>query len=631
MRADYGIDDAEIARLVGLVKSSSDAIIAEDLNGIVQGWNRGAESIYGYSAAEMVGKGMQILLPPDHLEEESTILEAIRSGECVHHFATLRVRKDGRAINVSLTVSPIRDRRGQITGASHVARDVTDYVKSQRTVAHLAAIVDSSHDAIIGKSVDGVVETWNRGAERLYGYTASEMVGGPLTRLLPEDRADEEINILQRIKLGERVSHFDTVRVRKDGTLVNVSLTLSPIRDDAGEIIGISHVARDITVDRQNEEKLRLSQKMEAVGRLAGGIAHDFNNLLTIITGYTVLLQRWLEGDPEGRAMLEQVLGAATRAAELTGQLLAFSRRQVAQLGPVDFNEVISGMQSMLQRLIGEDIIIESRLDPELWRVRADRGQLGQVIMNLAVNARDAMPGGGKIVIRTGNWMVERAYSGEQIGFAPGDYVRVLFSDTGRGMDAATRAHVFEPFFTTKELGHGTGLGLPTVYGIVRQSGGQISVYSEVGSGTTFAIYLPREEAIETDDPVSETGERMGDETVLVVEDEPALRKLVTSVLRSSGYEVLEAANMEDAVRAGDAHSTEVRLLLTDVVMPGGNGRQLASLLSNRHADLKVLFMSGYSEHVLLEKTLAESSTSFLQKPFTPAQLLRKVRDVLDA
>jgi PAS domain S-box-containing protein len=631
MRADYGIDDAEIARLVGLVKSSSDAIIAEDLNGIVQGWNRGAESIYGYSAAEMVGKGMQILLPPDHLEEESTILEAIRSGECVHHFATLRVRKDGRAINVSLTVSPIRDRRGQITGASHVARDVTDYVKSQRTVAHLAAIVDSSHDAIIGKSVDGVVETWNRGAERLYGYTASEMVGGPLTRLLPEDRADEEINILQRIKLGERVSHFDTVRVRKDGTLVNVSLTLSPIRDDAGEIIGISHVARDITVDRQNEEKLRLSQKMEAVGRLAGGIAHDFNNLLTIITGYTVLLQRWLEGDPEGRAMLEQVLGAATRAAELTGQLLAFSRRQVAQLGPVDFNEVISGMQSMLQRLIGEDIIIESRLDPELWRVRADRGQLGQVIMNLAVNARDAMPGGGKIVIRTGNWMVERAYSGEQIGFAPGDYVRVLFSDTGRGMDAATRAHVFEPFFTTKELGHGTGLGLPTVYGIVRQSGGQISVYSEVGSGTTFAIYLPREEAVETDDPVSETGERMGDETVLVVEDEPALRKLVTSVLRSSGYEVLEAANMEDAVRAGDAHSTEVRLLLTDVVMPGGNGRQLASLLSNRHADLKVLFMSGYSEHVLLEKTLAESSTSFLQKPFTPAQLLRKVRDVLDA
>jgi PAS domain S-box-containing protein len=574
---------------------------------------------------------MQILLPPDHLEEESTILEAIRSGECVHHFATLRVRKDGRAINVSLTVSPIRDRRGQITGASHVARDVTDYVKSQRTVAHLAAIVDSSHDAIIGKSVDGVVETWNRGAERLYGYTASEMVGGPLTRLLPEDRADEEINILQRIKLGERVSHFDTVRVRKDGTLVNVSLTLSPIRDDAGEIIGISHVAREITVDRQNEEKLRLSQKMEAVGRLAGGIAHDFNNLLTIITGYTVLLQRWLEGDPEGRAMLEQVLGAATRAAELTGQLLAFSRRQVAQLGPVDFNEVISGMQSMLQRLIGEDIIIESRLDPELWRVRADRGQLGQVIMNLAVNARDAMPGGGKIVIRTGNWMVERAYSGEQIGFAPGDYVRVLFSDTGRGMDAATRAHVFEPFFTTKELGHGTGLGLPTVYGIVRQSGGQISVYSEVGSGTTFAIYLPREEAVETDDPVSETGERMGDETVLVVEDEPALRKLVTSVLRSSGYEVLEAANMEDAVRAGDAHSTEVRLLLTDVVMPGGNGRQLASLLSNRHADLKVLFMSGYSEHVLLEKTLAESSTSFLQKPFTPAQLLRKVRDVLDA
>ena len=332
-----------------------------------------------------------------------------------------------------------RNRQGQIIGASHVARDVTDRVKFQRAASHLAAIVDSSDDAIIGKSVDGIIETWNGGAERLYGYTASEMIGDSLARLLPEDRADEEKDILQRIERGERVSHFDTIRVRKDGTQVEVSLTLSPIRNGAGEIVGVSHIARDITLDRQYEEKLRLSQKMEAVGRLAGGIAHDFNNLLTIITGYAVLLRRRLENDPEGGEMLEQVLNAATRAAELTGQLLAFSRRQVTRFRSIDFNEIVSGMQSMLERLIGEDIIIETLLEPQLWRVQADPGQMGQVIMNLAVNARDAMPEGGKIVIRTGNWTVEESYSGEQIAFPPGDYVRILFSDTGRGMDAERR------------------------------------------------------------------------------------------------------------------------------------------------------------------------------------------------
>jgi len=631
MRADRGIDEAEIARLAAIVESSNDAIIAEDLTGLVQTWNRGAEGIYGYSAAEMIGNTMQILLPPDRLGEEQSILRAIQAGECVHHFAAPRVRKGGRGISVSLTVSPIRNRQGQIIGASHVARDVTDRVKFQRAASHLAAIVDSSDDAIIGKSVDGIIETWNGGAERLYGYTASEMIGDSLARLLPEDRADEEKDILQRIERGERVSHFDTIRVRKDGTQVEVSLTLSPIRNGAGEIVGVSHIARDITLDRQYEEKLRLSQKMEAVGRLAGGIAHDFNNLLTIITGYAVLLRRRLENDPEGGEMLEQVLNAAARAAELTGQLLAFSRRQVTQFRSIDFNEIVSGMQSMLERLIGEDIIIETLLEPQLWRVRADPGQMGQVIMNLAVNARDAMPEGGKIVIRTGNWTVEESYSGEQIAFPPGDYVRILFSDTGRGMDAETQARIFEPFFTTKQMGKGTGLGLSTVYGIIQRSGGQISVYSDHCSGTTFAIYLPRAEVSEPAAPIPEAGALKGDETVLVVEDEPALRTLATSVLRSNGYHVLEAANVDDALTTRNAYPGEVKLMLTDVVMPSGNGRELASLLSQRESALKVLFMSGYSEHALLETMLSESGTSFLQKPFTPLQLLRKVREVLDA
>jgi PAS domain S-box-containing protein len=355
-----------------------------------------------------------------------------------------------------------------------------------REIARLAAIVDSSDDAIISKSIEGIIETWNAGAERLYGYTAQEVIGRPMSYLLPKNLLEEEQLILSKVRLGERVQNFETLRIHKEGRPVQVSLTVSPVRDRSGEIVGASHVARNITETTQLREKLQVTQKMEALGRLAGGVAHDFNNLLTIITGYGALLQASLKDDAARREMADEIMGAAERAADLTRQLLVFSRRQRARLESLDLNEVIAKNQTMLRRLIGEDVEMKTQLDPSLLeRVRADSGQMSQILMNLAANARDAMPRGGTISIQTGNWIIEKDEYHEELGFAPGRYVRLLFSDTGHGMHARTRSRLFEPFFTTKEVGKGTGLGVATVYGIVKQSGGQISVYSEPGRGTT--------------------------------------------------------------------------------------------------------------------------------------------------
>jgi two-component system, cell cycle sensor histidine kinase and response regulator CckA len=501
-----------------------------------------------------------------------------------------------------------------------------------REIARLAAIVDSSDDAIISKSMDGIIETWNAGAEVLYGYMAQEVIGRPMSHLLPKNLLEEEQLILSKVRRGERVQNFETVRIHKEGRPVQVSLTVSPVRDASGEIVGVSHVARNITETKQLREKLQVTQKMEALGRLAGGVAHDFNNLLTIITGYGALLQASLKEDAERREMVEEIMGAAERAADLTRQLLVFSRRQRTRLEPVNLNEVIVKNQTMLRRLIGEDVEIKTQLDPSLERVRADSGQISQILMNLAANARDAMPRGGTISIQTGNWIIENDEYHQELGFAPGRYVRLLFSDTGHGMDARTRSRLFEPFFTTKEVGRGTGLGLATVYGIVKQSGGQISVYSEPGRGTTFAIYLPVTGLMDQQAPEQARAEaRGGRETILLVEDEPSLRNLARSILSANGYNVLVAGNAEEALSKTHAHQGLIHLILTDLVMPGMDGQALAAEISTERPDIHIVFMSGYSDHAILERVLSMPGTAFLQKPFTPSALLEKVREVLDS
>ena len=381
------------------------------------------------------------------------------------------------------------------------------------------------------------------------------------------------------------------------------------------------------------EKQLLQAQKMEAIGQLTGGIAHDFNNMLTVILGYSELMLHNLRpGDP-ARINIEQIKEAGERATALTRQLLAFSRRQVLQPKVLDLNAVLTNLDRMLQRLIGEDIDLVTAPAMRLGHVKVDRGQIEQVIMNLAVNSRDAMPQGGKLTIETANAELDEAYAREHVSVKPGPYVMVAVSDTGCGMDAETQAHIFEPFFTTKEPSKGTGLGLATVYGIVKQSGGYIWVYSEVGRGTTFKIYLPQvEEAAETVEPVGAAAQATrGQETILLVEDDAPLRKLSRSILLANGYAVLEARHGKEAIQVSEQHSGPIHLLVTDVVMPEMGGTEAAGRLTSMRPGLKVLFLSGYADEAVHRHGMLAPGANFLPKPFTPDGLARKVREVLDA
>jgi len=384
---------------------------------------------------------------------------------------------------------------------------------------------------------------------------------------------------------------------------------------------------------RNTEVQLRQAQKMEAIGQLTGGIAHDFNNMLTVILGYSELLLKSLLPDAPLRDEVEQVKEAGERASLLTKQLLAFSRKQVLQPRVLDLNAVLNNMDRMLQRLIGEDIALVTVPAPGLWRVHADPGQIEQVIMNLAVNARDAMPNGGKLTIETANVDLDAAYVRQHPGSKAGPHVMLAVSDTGCGMDAATQAHIFEPFFSTKEPGKGTGLGLSTVYGIVKQSGGYVWVYSEVGRGTAFKIYLPRiEDAVETVEPgVAPARTVRGSETILLAEDDNRVRALIRSTLQANGYTVLEAHHGKHAIQVCEQHAGPIHLLVTDVVMPEMSGRELAERLKPSHPNIKVLFMSGYTDKAIVHNGELDPGIAFLQKPFTPDVLARKVREVLDA
>ncbi len=494
----------------------------------------------------------------------------------------------------------------------------------------LKAVIDASPLAIFRMDLDGTVKSWNRAAEQMFGWKEDEVLDRPLPTI-PDEAQHDFHDLLSGASRGEVLTGLETRRRRKDGKIIDIRLWTAPVRHPSGEIRGKIAIAADFTDHKRLEEQFSHAQRMEAIGRLAGGVAHDFNNVITVVSGYGHMLHDAVRHDSALRDSAEEILKAADRATALAQQLLAFSRKQVIQPKIIDLNALVRDVQRMLARVIGEDVELKTLLREDVGTVRADAGQIEQVLMNLAVNARDAMPSGGKLTIETANLYLDEGYARTHAGVAPGPYVMLAVSDTGTGMDPETKPHVFEPFFTTKERGKGTGLGLSTVYGIVKQHGGDIWVYSEPGRGTTFKIYLPHAAAAQAAALPMEhqAPPAHGHETVLVVEDEDGVRKLIRDILEQRGYRVLEAESGEKALDIAGKNG-DLDLLLTDVVMPKMSGRDLAEALVLLFPQVRVLFLSGYTDQVVVEHGVLHPEAEFLQKPFTPDVLSRKVRQVLD-
>ena len=594
---------------------------------------------YGYQCEEIIGKTPEILRTLDTPQSLSKqILSDTHAGSWTGELVNRK--KDGSRFWVNLRTSLVRAESGETVGMLGVARDITE----QRRAARLKQVTEErtryaleaagigvwEHDAATG------VLKWSDALQSIHGLRPGTF-GGSMDEFMRLVHAQDQLAVRNGL-MTALAEHTDAIYeyrvVWPDGSTHWLIGKGRFFRTTGDAVTGGVGIGIDITERKHLETQLAQSQKMEAIGHLAGGVAHDFNNLLTAILGYADLLIPVLEGNDSGLKDLEQIHNAGTRATSLTRQLLAFSRRQILQPVVLDLNVVATDLMGLIRRVIGEDIAIKLALDPEIGCVQADPGQIEQVMMNLAVNARDAMTQGGTLTIQTSNLEVDDEFF-KRHGIAVEQGVRRLVvltvSDTGVGMDRAVRDRIFEPFFTTKPKGHGTGLGLATVYGIVKQSGGSIWAYSEPGQGATFKIYLPRTDAplpaIHTRD---EAKIRKGDETILFVEDEHAVRMLGRDLLLRHGYRVLEAENAEQAIGLADRFAEPIDLLLTDVVMPGRSGPELFRYLAQQRDGLKVMYLSGYSDDAMVRRGQLGPGAAFMQKPFTARGLMKKLRDVLD-
>ena len=632
------------------VDAIPDAVAAVNQQGFIIQVNSQTESLFGYTRDELIGQKIEILVPERQRPRHDLHREQFHLQPKIRRMGTgldlYGRRRDGSEFPVEISLSPVASADGVIVLSA--IRDISDRKRIEEELrlanqeldkrksrelrdyqTRIALIVDSSQDAIIGKNLDGVVTHWNKGAEQMYGYTAAEIIGQPVSTLAPPERAHEIPEILHKIRHGERVDYFESVRITKDKRKLNVSISISPVYDAEGAIVGASTIARNITAQKKVEEQLRQSQKMEAIGRLAGGVAHDFNNLLGIVTACSELLRNQV--DAEGVELIENIREAAKRGASLTRQLLAFSRRQPIQAQVLDLNDRLKQVSKLLTPLMGDDVEILHLPRSQNAIVEVDPGQLDQIVVNLAANARDAMPRGGRLILETAVFDFDEALAREHPSMSAGRYVMLGISDSGLGMDEATRSRIFEPFFTTKASGKGTGLGLATVYGIVKQSGGHIWVYSEPGQGTTFKIYLPSAEKkldAGAESPQDALPPRRDGVTILLAEDDGIMRRLTRKLLEQHGYKVIEAEDGKTAIDVIAETHVPINLILTDVVMKGMTGPELVLHLIDSYPNMKVVYMSGYTGELVAHQGLVES-IRLLEKPFTRPALLKILDEVL--
>ena len=644
-RAEEALQQSE-ERYRTILENIEDGYYEVDLPGNLTFFNDSLCRMLGYTRDEMMGMGNKQYTDEENRKKlYEAFNEVYRTGKPAKGFDWQVFTKDGRKLFGEVSVSLIRDSKGLPIGFRGIARDITERKQAEEALRaekqKFERLLENAPFGLIVIDQQGIFKYVNSKFVELFGYDVNEIPNGRewFRKAYPDSDYRHHVieTWIQDTNIsapGENVPRIFTATC-KDGT--KKIIRFITVNLGTGEYL---MSCEDITlVQRAEEEKavlaeqLRQSQKMEAIGRLAGGIAHDFNNLLTVIRGYNQLSLLELKPDDKLRQNIEEVTRATQRASDLTHHLLAFSRRQIMEMKVLNLNTLLKDLDKMLHRVIGEDIQLTYLLSDELGKIKVDPGQMEQVILNLAVNARDAMPSGGKLTIETSNAELDETYAHTHIGTKPGHYVMMSVSDTGMGMTPEVRERAFDPFFTTKEKGKGTGLGLSTCYGIVKQSGGNIWAYSESGRGTTIKIYLPRVDgSLEEPEEPGEAAEILkGTETILAVEDEIEVRKLVAQVLLSQGYTVMEASNGKDALNVAQENTgRKIDLLLTDVVMPGMSGRELAEALGLRHPKMKVLYMSGYTDNAIVHHGVLEEGVNYIQKPFTLDTLARKVREVLD-
>jgi len=642
------------AQLASIIQSSHDAVIGKSLDQVVTTWNPGAERLYGYTAQEMIGRHIEVLIPMADRERETKVLAAVTRGDRVEQYQTRRQRKDGTLVEVSLTMSPIADRSGAIVGVATVARDVTE---RQRADDRFRGLMEAAPDAMVCVDVNGRIALVNAQTERLFGYGRDELIGQPVEVLVPDQVRD--------LHPGHRAGYvadpaprpmgadMQLAGRRRDGSTFPAEVSLSALGTDEGLLV--TAVVRDVTerleiaAERERlrsqaerdklERQLHQSQRLESLGQLAGGVAHDFNNLLGVISNYAAFAGEGVAKelpDQRGHAVrddISQIQQAAERAAGLTHQLLAFARQEVIQPRVLNVNDVVEGVERLLIRTLGEHIELITDLAEGLPLILADPGQIEQVLVNLAVNARDAMPRGGKLVIQTTSTDIDEIAAAGHAGLPPGRYVAMKVSDTGTGIPRDVMERVFEPFFSTKPKGEGTGLGLATVYGIITQAGGHVRIYSEPGMGTTLTALLPVTEqapTAATAPPPAETQRGHG-EIILVVEDEAAMREVTRRILDRNGYHVVAAASGKEALHILASELEHIDVLLTDVIMPHMQGKELADKVCFLQPTAQVVFMSGYTQGLLGAQGVLEPDVRLIEKPFSEASLLAKLHEMLNA